>query len=73
MPKIKIGEKIKLIPSIFDSAQGKREKPKVYEAEIIYVNKPHRYFRARFDFPNGGSFTESFKFILPEDKGVRLL
>lgn len=73
MPKIKIGEKIKLVPAIFDVTQGRSQKPKAYEATIIYINKPHRFFRARFDFPNGSSFAESFKFITPEDRGIRAI
>lgn len=34
---------------------------------VIYINRPHRFFRVRFASLNGSSFTESFKFMLPSD------
>lgn len=33
---------------------------------VIYINRPHRFFRVRFVF-DYGSFTESFKFFEKRD------
>lgn len=61
----KIGDIVKVHPYVSLDKNGQTETEPI-PGEIIYVNRPHRYFTARFIFPRGG-FNESFKFVLPED------
>lgn len=65
--KLYIGATLKLAPFAPNSFESR---PKVSEkcrfskipCTVIYINRPHRFFRVRFTFEHG-SFTESFKFI----------
>ena len=65
---IKIGQKLKLIPTAIDSKDMFAKKA---PCEVVYINHKHRYFTAEFIFP-GGKFLESFKFNVPEPGVVRI-
>ena len=58
-----MGAKIPLTPYVFTDRNGWDRK--TFMGEVVYINRKHRYFVARFDFPYG-SFREAFKFFEKE-------
>ena len=72
MTKLYIGARLMLAP--FAPTQQRVNSCKTikknlrysYPCTVVYINWPHRYFTARFDFQYG-SFLESFKFVEARD------
>ena len=65
--KLYIGATLMLAPFAPNSFEARRAEEvenrfKKYPCTVIYINRPHRFFRVRFAFAHG-SFTESFKFM----------
>ena len=70
MSKLYIGAKLMLAPfapsanmTNYNKTIGKDLR---LPCTVVYINRPHRYFTALFEFQYG-SFRESFKFIELED------
>ena len=69
--KLYIGATLMLAPFAPNSFEARRAEEvenrfKKHPCTVIYINWPHRFVRVRFVFKYG-SFTESFKFVLPKD------
>lgn len=70
--KLYIGATLKLAPFAPTPHQERVQNThgdtayKKHPCTVIYINRPHRFFRVRFVF-DYGSFTESFKFVEKSD------
>lgn len=64
--KLYIGAKLMLAPFAPTAADQTAGKKTIHPCTVVYINFPHRYFTAMFEYKYG-SFSESFKFLLPGD------
>ena len=58
--KLYPGMKLQIAPTIYQNPIGGTETKRSCTGKVVYINRRHKYFTVRFDFP-GGSFRESFK------------
>jgi len=61
-----IGKKMMLTPEVFIDKSGKLMNEKDYPCKVVYINRPHRFFTAEFEFPLG-NIRESFKYTEEKD------